>query len=264
MLNLPGSRGRGRGAVQARGETLNIGSTAHRESLTMKVAGGLSTGIAIVALAVSLAQAFAQDLAFTPIDEGAKDANWQAYKTRLLDALERKNRQALMAAIDPNVDNGPDIKRGLDEFRRRWDFEQDKSPLWEELRKAVSMGGAYVKGERGQRRFCTPYVAAKWPTSVDPFAFGAITAREVLVKSEPSSDSRTLGTIAHVVVKVEDWEVADTTPGLAQKWTRIRLRDTLGYVPEEQIRSPIEHMACFSGDGGPWRLTSFTAGYLPE
>ena len=35
-------------------------------------------------------------------------------------------------------------------------------------------------------------------------------------------------------------------------------------VPEEQIRSPIEHMACFSGEGGPWRLISFTAGHLPE
>ena len=37
-----------------------------------------------------------------------------------------------------------------------------------------------------------------------------------------------------------------------------------GYVPEQQIRSPIEHMACFAVQGGQWRLISFTAGYLPE
>ena len=235
----------------------------------MKVATGSLARIALRALALCSAHAHAQQLnanevAFVPIDEGAKDPNWLAYKARLLDAIEKKNRQALIAAIDPNVDNGPSIKRGLSEFRRRWDLDKDKSPLWDELRKAVSLGGAYVKKDRGPRRFCTPYVAAKWPTTHDPFDFGAITAREVLVKSEPSSDSRTLGTVTHVVVKVEDWEVADKASGLAQKWTRIRLRDASGYVPEEQIRSPIEHMACFSGDGGGWRLTSLTAGYLPE
>ena len=152
----------------------------------------------------------------------------------------------------------------MSEFRRRWDFDKDKSPLWDELRKALSLGGAFVKADRGQRRFCAPYVAAKWPTTHDPFEFGAITARDVLVKAEPSSDARTLGTVSHMVVKVEDWEVADKAPGFAQKWTRINLRDAPGYVPEEQIRSPIEHMACFSGDSGTWRLMSFTAGYLPE
>ena len=205
-----------------------------------------------------------REIPFAPIDEGTKDASWQAYKTRLLAALEAKNRQALLGAIDPNVDNGPKAPRGVSEFRRRWDLDKDKSPMWDELRKALSLGGAYVKGDRGQRRFCTPYVAAKWPTTHDPFEFGAITARDVLVKAEPSSESKTLGTVTHMVVKVEDWEVADKAPAFAQKWTKIRLRDAPGYVPEEQIRSPIEHMACFSGSGGSWRLTSFTAGYLPE
>lgn len=206
----------------------------------------------------------AQELKFIPIDEGAQDRNWQTYKNQLLDALEARNRKVLLAAIDPNVDNGPDQKPGLEEFRRRWDFDDDRSPIWDELRKAVALGGAFVKDEKGQARFCTPYVAAKWPTSVDPFGFGAIVAQDVLVKTEPSSEARTLATLTHEVVGVDDWEVADKTPGFPQKWTKIRLRGTTGYVPEEQIRSPIEHMACFSRQPGPWRLISFTAGYLPE
>jgi hypothetical protein len=87
---------------------------------------------------------------------------------------------------------------------------------------------------------------------------------DVLVKTEPSSDSRTAARLTHEVVKVEDWEVTDKTPGFPQKWTRIALPGTSGYVPEQQIRSPIEHMACFSARGGSWRLVSLTAGYLPE
>jgi len=206
----------------------------------------------------------AQAMRFGPIDEGDQDANWQAYKTRLLDALDARDRGALIAAIDPNIDNGLDQKPGLDEFRRRWDFNDDKSPMWEELRKAVALGGAFLKDEKGQTRFCAPYVSAKWPTTVDPFGFGAIVVQEVLVKQEPSANARTLATLTHELVPVEDWEVADKTPGFPQKWTRVRLRSGSGYVPEQQIRSPIEHMACFSGRNGTWRMISFTAGVLPE
>lgn len=218
-----------------------------------------------VAIAYFLTSAaHAQVMRFAPIDEGARDSNWLTYKSRLLDALESRDRQALLAAIDAEIDNGPDEKRGIAEFRRRWDFDDDKSRVWDELRKAVLLGGAYLKDEKGQLRFCAPYVAAKWPTTIDPFRYGAIVSRDVLVKSEPSSDARTLGTLTHDVVAVEDWEVADKTAGFPQKWTKIRMRNASGFIPEEQIRSPIEHVACFSGRGGPWRLISFTAGYLPE
>ena len=232
----------------------------------MRFIVGVTAAIVFCALAAAGVQAAMdeKEILFAPVDQGANDANWQAYKARLLAALEKRNRQGVLAAIDPNVDNGPKEKRGVAEFRRRWDFDKDKTPVFDELRKALSLGGAYVKNERGQRRFCTPYVSAKWPTTHDPFQWGAITARDVLIKAEPASASRTLGTLTHMVVKVEDWEVADKTPELQQKWARIRFKDAAGYVPEEQIRSPIEHMACFSSDGGAWRLTSFTAGYLPE
>jgi len=214
------------------------------------------------ALLCGLAQA--QEMRFAPIDDNSTNAQWLHYKKLLLQALEDRNRNAVLAAIDPNVDNGPEQKRGIAELRRRWDFQDDKSPFWDELRKSVELGGAYVKDEKGATRFCAPYVAAKWPTTVDPFKFGAITASDALVKSEPSSEARTLATLEHDVVRVEDWEVPDKLAGYPQKWTRIQVRSGPGYVPEQQIRSPIEHMACFRQQGGSWRLVSFTAGYLPE
>jgi hypothetical protein len=231
------------------------------------------TKLACVALALCLAMppgfgAYAQDMGFAPVDENASNLDWLGYKNRLVEALESRNRKTLLGAIDPNVDNGPEQKPGLEEFRRRWDFDDDASPLWDVLRKAVELGGAYVKDEKRDEkrgtRFCTPYVAAKWPTNIDPFAFGAIISADVLVKAEPSSESRTLATLTHEVVKVEDWEVADKTPGFPQKWTRIALQGASGFVPEQQIRSPIEHMACFAAQAGQWRLVSLTAGYLPE
>ena len=220
--------------------------------------------VLVCALCLGGAGVAAQDLRFGPIEEAANDRDWQTYKSRLLAALDQKNRTAVLSAIDPKVDNGPDQTPGIEAFRRRWDFDDDRSPVWRELAKAVSLGGAFVKDEKGRTRYCTPYVAAKWPTDFDPFRFGAIVTSEVLVKTEPSSGSRTLARLDFELVPVEDWEVADTTPGFPQKWTRIKVGSASGYVPEEQIRSPIEHMACFAGQGGSWRLVSFTAGYLPE
>jgi hypothetical protein len=32
------------------------------------------------------------------------------------------------------------------------------------------------------------------------------------------------------------------------------------YVPEEQIRSPVEHTACFIKTAGGWRLIGFAPG----
>ncbi len=220
--------------------------------------------IALALGALGSAGVAAQDLRFGPIEEAADDREWQSYKQRLLVALDEKNRKALLSAIDPNVDNGPDQTAGIEEFRRRWDFDDEKSPMWRELAKAVSLGGAFVKDEKGRRRYCTPYVAAKWPTDFDPFRFGAIVTDDVLVKTEPSSGARTLARLGYELVIVEDWEVADTTPGFPQKWTRVRVQAGSGFVPEEHIRSPIEHMACFAAQAGNWRLVSFTAGYLPE
>lgn len=222
------------------------------------------SSVVFCALWSAMSVGHAQGIRFAPLDEAAEQSDWRAYRRGLLTALEARDHKSLVGAIDPNVDNGPDQRAGLEEFQRRWSVEDQKSPLWRELSKAVSLGGAFVKDGRGQMRYCAPYVAARWPTDYDPFRFGAVVSEDVLVKSEPSSGARTVARLSYELVAVEDWEVADTTPGFPQKWTKIRIREASGFIPEEQIRSPIEHMACFSRQGGTWRLVSFTAGYLPE
>lgn len=200
----------------------------------------------------------------TPVDEPSTDPSWLAFKARFVDAASRRDRKTLLAAIDPNVDNGPDHKRGIGEFRTRWDWDRDDSPLWRELVSALSHGAAFLKGPKNLHRVCAPYVAVRWPSEVDPFVHGALTGREVLVKAQPSAQSTTIATLAYEVLRVEDWEVNDEASGAKQKWTKVRTRAGTGFVPEEQIRSPIEHLTCFVRSGNQWRLASMTAGDLPD
>jgi hypothetical protein len=125
---------------------------------------------------------------------------------------------------------------------------------------ALFLGGAFVKHDTGRNEFCAPYVSVRWPQDVDAFRSGAIVAKEVLVKAAPGATSETVATLSYDIVEVRDWEVADQSRESRQKWVRIRLRQGEGYVPEEQIRSPIEHAACFIRSANGWRMTGFAPG----
>jgi hypothetical protein len=61
-------------------------------------------------------------------------------------------------------------------------------------------------------------------------------------------------------VPVSDWEIADQASDVKQKWVKIRLKGADAYVPEEQIRSPVEHRACFVKTENGWRMIAFVVG----
>jgi hypothetical protein len=211
----------------------------------------------VVAIAAHVAPAIAQDRTLEPVDEAGKDASWNGFRKRLLEALDRRDRKYVLGVITQNVRNGSDAPRGIAEFRKQWDLDAEDSPFWRELSSALELGSAWLARPKQRRELCAPYLLAKWPEDVDPTLSGVIVAREALVKSEPSSHSETLATLSYHIVLVPDWEVADRDPASKQKWVKIRVQDRDGYVPEEQVRSPIEHAACFVKGENGWRLTVF-------
>ena len=216
----------------------------------------------MAALACLLASgaAGAQVMRLPPVDEAAKDPSWTAFKNRLIDAAGKRDRKFVLGILDRNVRSGVDSARGIAEFRKQWDLDSDASPLWQELPAALFLGGAYIQHDKGPSELCAPYVSVRWPQDLDAFAGGAIVAKEVLVKTAPAAASETLATLSYDIVEVRDWEVADQGAGSKQKWVKIRLRAGEGYVPEEQIRSPIEHTACFVKTANGWRMTGFAPG----
>ena len=219
---------------------------------------------ALVAAALAgmhlLLPAHAQELRLLPVDEAAKDQSWTSFKNRLITAVSKRDRKFILGILDPNVRGGAESARGIPEFRKQWELDSDASPLWQELPAALFLGAAYVKHDKGPRELCAPYVSVRWPQDIDAFAGGALVAKEVFVKTAPSTASDTLATLSYHLVEVRDWEVADRAADSKQKWVRIRIPKGEGYVPEEQIRSPIEHTACFVKGGNGWRLTGFGPG----
>jgi len=196
-----------------------------------------------------------------PVDEGSSDPSWVAFRNNLLAALRRGDRATLISVIDRNIVNGLEAPRGIVEFRKLWELDTKSDRVLRELSASLNLGSAWHRQDKNTRVLCAPYVPIKWPLDeVDPYDSGAIVVKDALVKSSPSHASETLGTLSFDIVGVRDWEVADAESQLKQRWVKVNHRGRDGYVPEEHIRSAIEHRACFSKSGNTWRMVEYVVG----
>ncbi|HZN22830.1 MAG TPA: hypothetical protein VFB75_01300 [Burkholderiales bacterium] len=208
-------------------------------------------------LVVGVAPAGAQERKLPLVDEAAGDVSWLRFKKQLVGAIQKRDKQFLLSILDRNVRNQDDRSRGIAHFRKQWELDTDDSPVWRELAAALQLGGAYIKRENRPRELCAPYVLGRWPEDVEPFKHGVVISRDAQVQAEPSNSAAALGALSYDIVVVSDWEVDDKAPEVKQKWVKIRYRNRDGYIPEEQIRSPIEQAACFVKSANGWRMTAF-------
>jgi hypothetical protein len=200
----------------------------------------------------------AQPVKIAPVDEATSDATWPRFRTQLIDALIKRDQKFVMGIVDRNVRNISEIK-GVAEFRKLWEPNLATSPLWTELPKVLFLGSAFVK--QGQStEVCAPYVYYKWPANAPDDANAAIVAREALLKSRPSLSASTLQTLSYDLVAVADWEVPDDNKDSTQIWLALQTPAGRGYLPQEQVRSPLEYRACFAKREGHWRLTGLEVG----
>lgn len=214
----------------------------------------LVLALALLGFAAPLA---AQERRLAPVDEAAADPSWGAFRERLLAALERRDREFVISILAPDVRGGLDPGRGPAEFVRQWFLDEPDSPLWRELPAALALGSAYVERDGGGRELCAPYLLGKWPRELDPRAHGVVIGREVALKAEPTAQSATLGKLSYHIVAVSDWEVADRGGVAGRHWVKVRAGAREGYLPEDRIRSAVEHAACFVRTGDGWRLRAF-------
>ena len=223
-----------------------------------RVCSGLRAVVAMTLIAAAVGAA-AQAIKLAPVDEGASDRSWTRFKARLLDALAQRDQKFILGIVDARIRNISELDGGA-EFKKLWEPHAAASPLWFELPKLLFLGGIFIKREKGVFEYCAPYVHYRWPDNADADASGAIIAKEALIKTQPSSAAPTLLTLSYDLVKVLDWEVLDDDKTSKQKWVRIQTTAGAGYVPEEQIRSPLEYRACFVKSGAGWRMTGLEVG----
>lgn len=188
---------------------------------------------------------------FPPVDEGARDSSWSAFREQLMDIVERKDAKALLSHVDEKIQFSFGESPGIRGFERAWGLADrpEESGLWRELGAVLRLGGSFSGGA-----FIAPYVFSLWPDAFDAFEHVAVVASRLRIRAAPSLDAPVLGFASYEILQ-RRFGVPEA-PG----WVAVVRPDGgTGYVAATYVRSPLDYRAIFHKKDG-WKMQVFVAG----
>lgn len=190
----------------------------------------------------------------TPVDEASRDASLVAFRTAFLAAIDRRDTQALLAALDPHIRTSFGEGGGIRAFRKQWKPEQRDSRIWTELEQVLKLGGTFQKGG-DVPRFWTPYVYSAWPDRQDAFEAYAVIAENVPLHESNDAASKPIATLAYDIVT----RVGQDDAGAPMH--HVRTSDGReGFVEARFLRSPIGYRAGLVKRADGWKIEALVAG----
>jgi hypothetical protein len=180
-----------------------------------------------------------------PYDECSGDADFASFRTKLFDAVARKDTGTLLALTDDNVRlgfAGDDGKAVLRENLK-------KPEPWIALAKLPRLGCA-ADGDR----YAMPYLFARVGDR-DAFDTFLAAGTDIALRAAPRVSGRLIARL--------DWELLTLLPAAGNSGPWLRLRTDggrAGYVRRDLLRSPVDYRALFEKSGSQWRMTAFLAG----
>jgi SH3 domain-containing protein len=240
-------------AFVACSRTPEVSST---ETVTETATSSTTETTGTTSTATSAPQAPAESgLKLPPVDQASQDPIFLTFRQRVLDAVQRKDREALLSMISLKIRNDFGEGGGIEDFKRKWKLDSANSPLWSELEELLRMGGTFQNLE-GDRRFCAPYVYSAYPENgPDAFESLVVLGENIPMREKPDSTSPVVATLSHNIVRIADqykhpagWRKVSTESGKT------------GWVEEKYLRSQIDYRACFMKEGGDWKMVLLVAG----
>ena len=184
-----------------------------------------------------------------PVDDGAEDPAFAAFRDTLRAVVARRDTAALLAVVAPDARlSYGDDPGGPDGLRAMWLAGETPTgaPVWATLRRLLDGGSVDEEGA-----VTLPFVAALWPQDLDPFEHVAVTGRDVPARAAPDGN---------VVARVTEAALPVTGPA-SGGWRPVRLPDGREAVVADSLTaSPVGYRAVFWDDGDGWLLRSFLAG----
>ena len=195
-----------------------------------------------------------------PVDEGAKDASFKAFRTKLIEAVKQRNTRFVLSVLHPKVQLSFGGKSGPKDFLEMWKPDSPDSELWSELSTVLSLGGTFSKSE-GKRVFWAPYTFSAFPDDLDGYEYASIVGENVRVRSQPSTTASIVTNLSYDIVKATFPVSDDIREGDVPGWVRVVVPDgKSGYVASRYIRSPIDYRLGVGRIRGKWLITYFIAG----
>jgi len=203
--------------------------------------------------------AAAEHLAWPPFDAAAQDATFEAYRDRLIAAVEKRdvNVVVAMASPDINLSFGGDAGRAA----LRNDLTgHDNAFFWQTLERVLAEGGGFQDG-----LFIAPWAFLyEPPETLDIYSVAIVAGTNVRLRAAPSTDAAIIRALTYEVVEMppydpgrEDW-AADAT---GREWKRVRTtHGEEGWIAASHLRFLLDHRAGFQKTAAGWQMMFFIAG----
>lgn len=195
-----------------------------------------------------------------PVDEGAKDASFKAFRNKLIEAVKQRNTRFVLSVLHPRVHLSFGGHYGEKDFLDLWKPHSPDSPLWDELSAILSLGGTFSEAA-GKRVFWAPYTFSAFPDDLDASEYVSIIGENVRVRSKPNMTAKIVTNLSYDIVKatllISDNNREDDIPG----WVKVVVPDGRnGYVARRYARSAIDYRLGFERTRGKWLITAFIGG----
>jgi len=201
------------------------------------------------------------DLKLYPVDQANLSPEFFEFRAALIKALERRDLNYVLDHVDDTIRYSFGPNEGVKGFLEYWDLgaAPEQSQFWDELLQVLRLGGKFIDPD--QDMFMAPYVYTSFPEQLDPFQHAVVVGRDVKVYAEPVFSAQVLGTLTYSIVQLiphqDMYEISEEET----VWRKIMARSgSIGYVPDQFVRSPVDYRAGFSKTNGEWKLVFFVAG----
>lgn len=209
----------------------------------------LALGLVPFALLATAAQAF--PLKLEPVEECSSEPGFTAFRDRLRDVAAKKDRQALLAMLAPDVTVNFGGERGPEAFAQAWGLDRTgDSDIWPLLRRILALGCAV-----SDEGFAIPSLTIQFEPEDDEDFFDTfvVVSPATTLRSGPEANSKAVAKLAWDVVKA-----VDQSRG-AQ--TKVRLQDGReGWVSSDDLYNPAYYRMFLQKQGGKWVIAAFVAG----
>ena len=210
----------------------------------------------------------AQPYQALPVDEAGEVPEFAAWREGLIDAVRRRDTEAVVALADPNISLSYGDSDGHDTFRAwlngmpnaSWTGEY----YWQQLEQVLTLGGTWEDRDDGKRHFCAPYTyTAELPPEMDLFDVLMVVEPDAPLYSGPSAEEPVVATLDYDIATITDNPGMDPDQPEKPYWIGIRTADGAheGYVDSRAVRFAVDYRACFTeGPDGTWIWDLFIAG----
>lgn len=201
----------------------------------------------------------AQERYVLPVDEAKKDASFFAFRSKLIEAVKKRDAKFVLSVVDRNVKNSFGGNDGIAEFKETWKINSPTSEFWSEFLPVITNGGSYFK-DGSNKLFFAPYSFKSFPQNLDPFSHSVIFGNKISLRSKADTNSPVVANLSYNIVEILE-TINDKKNEGKVSWYEVKtLGGKRGFVKGDFVRSPIDYRAGFEKKKGKWTMTIFVAG----